>query len=362
MTNRRHARWLEALQGQRLKWHYLKGAQNIADSLSRHPVFFVGAIAAPMSYVCSLQAKPTTVTKLTDSLSFVEQVKAGYSADPWYLNTDNIKHLTLKDGLFYYSSCLALPNDDAIIKAAIAECHDTPYIGHPGRTKTLHMVRRFFWWPVGMAKAVKEYIHHCDSCQRNKASNQRPGGLLRPLPIPTDTWQSVGMDMVTDLPVTEDGYDSITVFVDRLSKMVRLAPCKKNNDAPEVAQLFLEHVFRSHGVPKEFVSDRGTVFTSKFWQSFTKLLGVSSAMSSAFHPQSDGNTERVNRIMEDVLRHYIDASQTNWASLLPLVEFAINDSWHESIKAIPFTVVYGRRPPLPLDAILGGGGEVRGCI
>jgi hypothetical protein len=162
------------------------------------------------------------------------------------------------------------------------------------------------------------------------------------------------MDMVTDLPVTEEGFDSITVFVDRLSKMVRLAPCKKNMDAPEYAQLFLQHVFRSHGVPRQLVSDRGSLFVSQFWQAFLKLLGTTSAMSSAYHPQSDGNTERVNRVMEDVLRHFIDASQTNWAALLPLVEFAINDSWHESINAIPFAVVYGRRPPLPLDSLLRG--------
>lgn len=249
---------------------------------------------------------------------------------------------------------MALPNVPDIIQDVIAECHSVPFVGHPGRTKTLHMVRRFFWWHVGMAKAVQRFVRQCDSCQRTKGSNQRPGGLLRPLPIPSDTWQSVGMDMVTDLPVTEDGYDSITVFVDRLSKMVRLAPCKTNMDAPELADLFLAHVFRSHGVPSHFVSDRGSIFVSNFWKAFTQKLGIGSAMSSAYHPQSDGNTERVNRIMEDVLRHYIDAAQTNWASLLPLVEFAINDSWQESIRAIPFAVVYGRRPSLPLDSILRG--------
>jgi transposase InsO family protein len=119
------------------------------------------------------------------------------------------------------------------------------------------------------------------------------------------------MDMVTDLPVTTEGYDSVTVFVDRLSKMVRLAPCRKNMDAAESADLFLHHVFRSHGVLTQFVTDRGSLFVSKFWQAFTQLLGVGSAMSSAFHPQTDGNTERVNRVMEDVLRHYVDAAQTN---------------------------------------------------
>jgi hypothetical protein len=162
------------------------------------------------------------------------------------------------------------------------------------------------------------------------------------------------MDMVTDLPITTEGYDSVTVFVDRLLKMVRLAPCRKNMDTPELADLFLHHVFRSHGVPTQFVTNRGSLFVSKFLQAFTQLLGVGSAMSSAFHPQTDGNTERVNRVMEDVLRHYADAAQTNWVALLPLVEFAINDSWHESIHAVPFAVVYSRRPSLPLDSILRG--------
>lgn len=354
MVSRRHARWLEALQGHRLHWHYLKGSQNIADSLSRNPVCFVGAVVPALTYACSFVALPLPVTKLTDSVSFLDQIKSGYDSDPWYAVLDNVKTLTLKDELFYKDNRLALPCVENVIQAAIRECHDVPYVGHPGRTKTLHMVQRFFWWPFGMARDVRRYVQHCDSCQRNKSSCMRPGGLLRPLPVPVDTWQSVGMDMVTDLPVTDQGNDSITVFVDRLSKMVRLAPCRKNMDAPELAGLFLAHVFRSHGVPSQFVTDRGTVFVSEFWRAFLKLLGVSSAMSSAYHPQTDGNTERVNRVMEDVLRHYVDASQTNWESLLPLVEFAINDSWHESIKAVPFSVVYGRRPPLPLDSVLRG--------
>jgi hypothetical protein len=168
MANRRHARWLEALQGHRLTWHYLKGADNIADSLSRNPVFAVGAVIAPMQLVCSLQALALTPpVKLTDSRSFLERVRAAYAADPWYNVLDNVKTFTLKDGLFYNGNCLALPNGAVLIDAAIAECHNVPYVGHPGRTKTLHMVKRFFWWPVGMAGAVRRYVQHCDSCQRN---------------------------------------------------------------------------------------------------------------------------------------------------------------------------------------------------
>ena len=145
---------------------------------------------------------------------------------------------------------------------------------------------------------------------------------MLPLSVPTDTWQSVGMDLVTDLPTTATGCDTIVVFVDRLSKMVRLASCRKDTSAEQFAQIFLDTVFKSHGFPTELVSDRGTIWTSRFWQALTQLLGITSSMSSSFHPRSNGNTERVNRVMEDMLRHYIDAGQTNWASLLPITNLS----------------------------------------
>lgn len=361
MANRRHARWLDALQGHRLIWHYMKGVSNPADSLSRNPVpvCFVGvSLAGPLQFLGLVQAKPSPSAKLCDSLSFIEKVKIAYTADPWYASATNTASLTHKDGLYYNGTALALPANAELQTAAIAECHDTLYSGHVGRTKTLEIVRRFFWWPTGMAGAVRRYVKTCDSCQRNKGTNQRPGGYMLPLSVPTDTWQSVGMDLVTDLPTTATGHDAIVVFVDRLSKMVRLAPCRKDTSAEQFAQIFLDTVFKSHGFPSELVSDRGTIWTSNFWQAFIRLLGITSSMTSSFHPRSNGNTERVNRIMEDMLRHYIDAGQTNWVSLLPIVEFAINDSWHESVQAIPFELNYGRRPPLPMDGILRGEGRI----
>ena len=359
MTNRRHARWLDALEGHRLIWHYMKGVSNPADSLSRNPVCFVGvALAGPLQFVGLVQALPSHCVKLHDSLWFIGKVKTAYAADPWYASATNTASLSFKAGLYYNGTALALPANAELQTAAIAECHDTPYTGHVGRTKTLEIVRRFFWWPTGMAGAVRRYIKTCDSCQRNKGANQKPGGYMLPLSVPTDTWQSVGMDLVTDLPTTATGCDAIVVFVDRLSKMVRLAPCRKDTSAEQFAQIFLDTVFKSHGFPTDLVSERGTIWTSKFWQALTQLLGITSSTSSSFHPRSNGNTERVNRVMEDMLRHYIDAGQTNWASLLPIIEFAINDSWHESVQAIPFELNYGRRPPLPMDSILRGEGHV----
>jgi hypothetical protein len=364
MANRRHARWLDALQGHRLVWNYVKGATNPADSLSRYPVCFAGLVTAlPLHFVGTAAAVATPLQTLSDSLSFVERVRAAYKLDPWF-TVENTAALTYTNGLYFRGDTLVLPADADLQRAAIAECHDTPYSAHAGRTKTLFKLRRYFWWPFGMAAAVRHYVSTCGSCQRNKASNLRPAGLLQPLPVPADTWMSVGMDLVTDLPVTSDGYDSIIVFVDRLSKMVHLAPCRKTTTAEQFADIFLDTVVKHHGLPDQLVSDRGSIWTSKFWQTLRGALGISAAMSTAYHPQSDGNTERVNRIMEDILRHFVDPAQSNWARLLPLVEFAINDSWQESVQAIPFVLNYGKRPHLPLDKLLRGEGrlDVPDCV
>jgi len=201
---------------------------------------------------------------------------------------------------------------------------------------------------------VRKFVATCDSCQRMKGTSQRTPGLLTPLTVPNDTWASVSMDLVTSLPQTSAGYTAIAVFVDRLSKMVRLAPCRDDTSAEEFADIFISTVFKSHGLPRQLVSDRDNRFTSKLWQSLMQKLHVTCAMSSAYRPQTDGQTERVNRVLEDMLRHFIDPAQSNWDKLLPLVEFAINDSYHESVQAIPFVLNYGKRPLLPLDIVLKG--------
>jgi hypothetical protein len=168
-----------------------------------------------------------------------------------------------------------------------------------------------------MSTAVRQYVGTCDLCQRNKTSNQQPGGLLRPLPVPTDTWQSVGMDLIiTDLPLTPEGHDSIVVFIDRLSKMVHLDPCSVTTTADQFADLFFSTVFKSHGLPEVLVRDRAPIWTSKFWQAFERLMGMSSAMTSGHRPQTNGNTERVNRVLEDMMRHYIDAAHTTCMGII----------------------------------------------
>jgi Integrase zinc binding domain/Integrase core domain len=234
----------------------------------------------------------------------------------------------------------------------LKECHDSLTGAHFGVTKTLKAVEAKFWWPSWRTDVIR-FVTTCNSCQRNKPSSTKPAGELKPLDIPENTWESVGMDFIVKLPQTTNGNDSILVMVDRLSKMVRLAPCRETITAEQTAQLFLESVYKSHGMPTSLVTDRDTRFTSQFWEEFCSLVGIKRHMSSAFHPQSDGQTERTNRTLEDILRHYVSPTMLDWDRYLPAIEFAINSAYQESIKASPFTLIYGRNPHSPFDAILG---------
>ena len=354
MQTRRAARWLDELQGYRLTWNYKPGPQNVvADALSRHPVCAFTCV----QHVCHLQASevltPDNPPSVLDKVSFLDALKFAYLQDSDFANKSFVHNFTQKDGIYYRGTQVVLPNNPELKTTVMSECHDTPYCGHVGRTKTLHNLQRYFWWPH-MHADVKQFVATCDSCQRNKSSNRKPYGLLKPLQIPEDTWSSVSLDLITSLPKTASGATAIVVFVDRLSKMVHLAPCTDEVSAENLADIFLDKVFKHHGLPRELVSDRDPRFTSKLWQALLARLGVTQALSSAYHPQTDGNTERVNRVLEDMLRHFIDPTQSNWEQLLPCIEFAINDSYHESIRAVPFMLNYGKRPRLPLDLLLKG--------
>src|SRR3954454_16558554 len=184
----------------------------------------------------------------------------------------------------------------------------------------------------------------CDSCQRIKASQQSPTGLLQPLPIPSQPWEQVSMDFITQLPRTKSGFDAIVVFVDTFSKMVHLVPTRTTATAPDTVKIFFDHVFCLHGLPTSIVSDRDAKFTSKFWQSLFHTMGTRLAMSTAFHPQTDGQTEHANRTLEDMLRAYVGYRQDDWDSLLPAAEFACNNAPNASTQMTPFRLCYGRDP------------------
>jgi hypothetical protein len=230
----------------------------------------------------------------------------------------------------------------------LAESHDIPISGHLGRTKTLERLSRAFYWPR-MHRTVAEYVRTCPSCQVNKPSNQGPLGLLYSLPVPQRRWESVSLDLITGLPKTAAGHDAAVVFVDRLTKMIRVVPTQQTVTAEGTARLFFDHVFRhGHGVPSTLVSDRDPRFTSQFWQALFKLLGTRFNMSTANHAQTDGQTERANRTIEDMLRAYVGPYQDDWDQHLTAVEFAYNDSVQLSSGHTPFYLNYGQHPSTPL--------------
>ena len=175
---------------------------------------------------------------------------------------------------------------------------------------------------------------------------------MQSLPVPKDTWTSISMDFITGLPTTTRGNNSIMVVVDRMSKMVHLIAMRTDVTASQVAQYYQDRIFALHGVPDDIVSDRDSQFTSAFWKNLQKLLGTNLNMSTAFHPQTDGQTERMNSVLEDMLRHYVRPDQQDWDLFLSLAEFCMNNAYKTSIQCTPFQLVYGKNPGTPASAHL----------
>jgi hypothetical protein len=235
-----------------------------------------------------------------------------------------------------------LVEEDACKLEIVKARHDSVTAGHLGIRKTRELVARDFVWP-GMRKYIADYVASCEVCQRNKVDCQKPFGLLHPLPIPQQPWKSVSMDFIVKLPVSE-GFDSIMVVVDRLTKQAHFVPCREEMDAEETANLYLTHIFKLHGLPEDIISDRGPQFKSHFWKALWTILGTTPKLSSSYHPETDGQTERVNQTLEQFLRNYISGQHHDWVSLLPFAEFAYNNAEHVALGCSPFFANYQFNP------------------
>ena len=232
----------------------------------------------------------------------------------------------------------------------LQECHDTRYAGHLGVKKTTELILRDFYWPTVQAD-VATYVSTCEECQRNKPSNQRPAGLLQPLDVPGHRWERISMDFITHLPKTKRGYDALLVMIDYVTKMMILRPTYGVATAVDTARLFVDSVVRAHGLPRVIVSDRDPRFTSHFWREVHRVMGTNLAMSSGFHPQTDGQTERANRSIEEMLRAFVGNRQNDWDERLGMVEFAYNNAVHSSSGFTPFYLCYGRHPVSPVTML-----------
>ncbi|KAE8997649.1 hypothetical protein PF011_g15395 [Phytophthora fragariae] len=200
-----------------------------------------------------------------------------------------------------------------------------------------------------MMKYIQRYVNTCEMCQRNKARQTKPPGLLQPLDIPKGRWTDVSMDFVVSLPVSANDNNAIMVIVDRLTKRAKFIATKTTDNTTEIANVFMKSYVKDHGVPKTIVSDRDTKFTSKLWQSIVSTLGTKHNLSSAFRPQTDGQTERTNRFIGDYLRGVVNPAQHYWDEYLHLAEIAYNRRVHSTIGISPFEADLGYVPYMPDD-------------
>jgi hypothetical protein len=199
-----------------------------------------------------------------------------------------------------------------------------------------------------MKKGIAQYVAQCDTCQRTKAEHHKPAGLLQPLLVPKWKWEEIGMDFVIGLPRTQKGNDSIWVIIDRLTKVAHFILVKTTFGGATLAWIYLKEIVRLHGIPRKIVSDKGTQFTSKFWTSLQQAMGTKIDFSNACHSQSDGQMERVNKVIKDLLRACVLTFGKSWESSLSYAEFSYNKSYQASIKMSPFEALYGRKCQTPL--------------
>jgi hypothetical protein len=358
--SQRMARWLSFFAEFNFTVEYKPGKMNvIADALSRRPDYE------------EIRVLRKSTIKSTD---LVERIRDAYSKDEEYQSfieyaegrtkreslskrlQARLHRLRYIDGLIYLvievgdQPRIVIPNDKDIRFDIIEEFHSPPYSGHFGRDKTYNMLALHYYWPK-LYKDVQRYIKHCDICQRVQP-NLSGKAPLKSLPIPNDCWKSISLDFIFGLPRDKDGNTGVLTIVDRFSKMVHLFPVKETITGKQTAELFLNNIFRLHGLPEDIVSDRDPRFTASFWKQLFQLLGTQLKMSTTHHPETDGQTERVNRVVEDTLRCYVGNIGSSWSHYLPMVEFAINNSVHSSTGMTPFFANTCRHPRTP--AILGG--------
>jgi hypothetical protein len=323
--------WVSKLFGYDLTVEYRPGKLNGApDALFRReePMGNLHSMSLPtFSLFDNLRDEATTNSQVE---TICAQLAAGTTKEGWIE----------VDGLLLFKGKIFVPNASSLWPLLLADAHDG---AHEGVEKTVRRWRATFYNAHALQR-VREYVKGCSLCQCNKSVHLHPAGLLQPLPVPAGIWSDISMDFVEGFPKV-GGKLVILIMVDRFSKMAHFLPLGHPYTTASVAKAFFDGIVRLHGLACSIVSDRDTVFTSAFWTELFRLAGVKLHMSSAFHPQSDGQSEVVNRVIIMYLRCLAGHRPRTWLQWLPWDEFCYNTSYHTTLKCSPFRVVYGREPP-----------------
>jgi hypothetical protein len=314
---------------------YKKGKDNVvADALSRKSVL-----------LNQLEVKVLGLQSLKDMYKNDPEFSEPYShckdGKGW-------EKYHIHDGFLFRANKLCVPNSSVRL-LLLQESHGGGLTGHFGQKKTHELLQDHFYWPK-MRRDIIRFVERCVTCHKAK-SKLNPHGLYTPLPTPNIPWEDISMDFILGLPRTQRGKDSIFVVVDRFSKMAHFIPCNKSDDASHVANLFFREIVRLHGMPRTIVSDRDVKFVSYFWKTLWAKLGTKLLFSTTCHPQTDGQTEVVNRTLSMLLRTMVKKNLKDWEDCLPHVEFAYNRAVHSTTNLCPFEIVYGIKPIAPIDLL-----------
>ncbi|KAL0546247.1 hypothetical protein IC582_016153 [Cucumis melo] len=356
--NMRQRRWLQLVKDYDCEILYHPGKANVvADALSRKVSHSAALITrqAPLhrdleraGIAVSVGAVTMQLAQLTVQPTLRQRIIDAQSNDPYLVEKRGLAEAgqtaefsLSSDGGLLFERRLCVPSDSAVKTELLSEAHSSPFSMHPGSTKMYQDLKRVYWWR-NMKREVAEFVSKCLVCQQVKAPRQKPAGLLQPLSIPEWKWENVSMDFITGLPRTLRGFTVIWVVVDRLTKSAHFVPGKSTYTASKWAQLYMSEIVRLHGVPVSIVSDRDARFTSKFWKGLQTAMGTRLDFSTAFHPQTDGQTERLNQVLEDMLRACALEFPGSWDSHLHLMEFAYNNSYQATIGMAPFEALYGK--------------------
>jgi hypothetical protein len=274
--------------------------------------------------------------------SYATDLKAQQLLTQLAVQGPDAQGFTLQQGLIRYKGKLWVADNSALRTKIINAFHATAVGGHSGIQATFQRVKALFHWK-GMKVDVEDFVKQCSVCQHAKHSNALPPGLLQPLPIPQGAWQDISMDFTEGLPMSE-GFNVILVIVDRFTKYAHFVPIRHPFSAKTIAKVVFDNVVKLHGLPKTIVSDRDKVFTSTFWKELFGMMGTQLVFSLAYHPQTDGQTERVNQCLEMYLRCVVSEAPKKWRAWLSQAEFWYNSSYHTALACSPFKALYGHEP------------------